>query len=307
MSSKKKNNTSKLSGQALKEFRKAVATLKKQGLVSRRVDARSQKPTRYMLAKIKKLSDVLDGKMIPVKLSKEVLKKAREEHQKIYNQRVLVPRALPEAKKAAKRGEFYEKVTVTTNRRGTKITTRIVDLSRFMDMRQFLNTYMDHPHDLDKLKPKDLAWAFTYFGNKTRVVFEDSEAMINRLMAYTQMSGFWGDLSDPYSDPFADPHLPEELSNSELWEGFELYSVESNGTWEKEAAEERKAKRKKRYEKYMKGARKRDPDYAEYRRAQKAAYERDRIASMREENSEEYARIKARALENYHKRKGKKK
>lgn len=51
------------SGQSsIREFRSAVAKLKAVGLVSARVDARSQAPTRYMRGQVRKFADVLSGK-----------------------------------------------------------------------------------------------------------------------------------------------------------------------------------------------------------------------------------------------------
>jgi hypothetical protein len=57
-----------LKGSQLRSFRSDVAKLKKLGLVSSRIDARSQKPTRYMRDQVKKFSDVLEGKAQVVKM-----------------------------------------------------------------------------------------------------------------------------------------------------------------------------------------------------------------------------------------------
>lgn len=51
-----------LSGQELKAFRSKVSKLKAKGLVGKRVDARSQKPTRYMREQVAKFNDVLEGR-----------------------------------------------------------------------------------------------------------------------------------------------------------------------------------------------------------------------------------------------------
>lgn len=64
MSSKKINNSQ------VKKFRSDVAKLKAAGLVSNRVDARSQRETRYMKSQVKKFADVLEGKAKAVKVSK---------------------------------------------------------------------------------------------------------------------------------------------------------------------------------------------------------------------------------------------
>lgn len=55
-------SSKKPTGAQLRKFRSDVAKLKAQGLTSARVDARSQKPTRHMLRKVKDYQDVLQGK-----------------------------------------------------------------------------------------------------------------------------------------------------------------------------------------------------------------------------------------------------
>lgn len=57
------------SGQ-LRSFRSQVAALKAKGLVSKRIDARSQKPTRYMLAQVQKFAPALSGKAQVVTVKK---------------------------------------------------------------------------------------------------------------------------------------------------------------------------------------------------------------------------------------------
>lgn len=55
-------STSKLNARQLRKFRSEVAKLKAAGLVSKNKDARSQKPTRYMRAKVEANRDVLEGR-----------------------------------------------------------------------------------------------------------------------------------------------------------------------------------------------------------------------------------------------------
>lgn len=60
----------KLTGKQLKSFRSDVAKLKKLGLLSKKVDARAQQPTRYMRNLTeKRFAAVLDGKAATVKVS----------------------------------------------------------------------------------------------------------------------------------------------------------------------------------------------------------------------------------------------
>ena len=61
-----RKTTSKLS---LREYRSRLARLKRAGLVSKRIDARSHKPTRYMLSQLDRFSGVLDGSEKAVRVS----------------------------------------------------------------------------------------------------------------------------------------------------------------------------------------------------------------------------------------------
>ena len=62
MSSKKSGKGQASSGPSIRKFRSDVAKLKSLGLVSAKVDARSQKMTRYMRSQVKKFEPVLTGK-----------------------------------------------------------------------------------------------------------------------------------------------------------------------------------------------------------------------------------------------------
>ena len=63
-SSSKKQTKKSQSPEALRQFRHDVAILKKKGLISKRVDARSAKPTKALLAKTKEFKDVINGNAV---------------------------------------------------------------------------------------------------------------------------------------------------------------------------------------------------------------------------------------------------
>jgi hypothetical protein len=84
-------SSKKLIGRQLQNFRSEVAKLKEKGLVSSRVDARSQRATRYMRDQIKKYRDVLDGK---VKVVKAPTRKAAKDFSQKFRtkfNRVVIP------------------------------------------------------------------------------------------------------------------------------------------------------------------------------------------------------------------------
>lgn len=51
----------------IRAYRSKVAILKKKGLIKSSIDARSHKPTSYMLTQIKRFQEIIDGKAIAVK------------------------------------------------------------------------------------------------------------------------------------------------------------------------------------------------------------------------------------------------
>lgn len=65
---------SRVSGKQLVRFRTDVAKLKQRGLVGPKVDARKQKPTRYMREQVRRFADVLSGKARVVKVPRKIAK-----------------------------------------------------------------------------------------------------------------------------------------------------------------------------------------------------------------------------------------
>lgn len=80
-----------LSGPALKKFRSDVAKLKKVELVGKKVDARSQRPTRYMREQVKKYSDVLAGKAKVIHTPKRADAKEFAGSMRVKGKSVVVP------------------------------------------------------------------------------------------------------------------------------------------------------------------------------------------------------------------------
>ena len=97
-----------LKGSQLKNFRRQVARLKSMGLVSKRVDARKQKSTRYMRDQVeKRFKDVLSGKAVAVKLPKRTIAETFEGTFDRKGKRVIVP-----IEQGAKRPRYNPKTNV---------------------------------------------------------------------------------------------------------------------------------------------------------------------------------------------------
>lgn len=285
-----KRTRKQLSGQALKDFRHSVAILKSKGLIRKSVDARKQAPTQYMRAKVKALSDVIAGKQTGVKVSKEILKKARAENQRVVNGRVLAPAGQPKMQAAVRKGQFIEVVTPM----GPRHNKREIDLSRFYSMEQFINTFLDHPHDLDRLRPKDYQFAITYFGNRSRITFPTAKDMLAQLEFYILASGF--DIHD-YSKA-------TDAALQELWDGFSLFTVENNGNWQREATAIVQDRRKRAKKAYMDRMVRNDPERALKWLDYKARKQQKKRDNMSPEQREIYkAKARARAAASYDRQK----
>ena len=69
----------------LRRFRTNIAKLKKAGLISSKIDARSIKPTAHYRKIVKEFSGVLDGRQRTVKVSRKFLEIAKEDGKPVRN------------------------------------------------------------------------------------------------------------------------------------------------------------------------------------------------------------------------------
>lgn len=76
----------------LRGFRSQISKLKKAGLLSKSVDARSVKPTPYLRSQVLKYKNVLNGNQTTVKVSKPQAKAAKQMKRPVKGDRVIVDR-----------------------------------------------------------------------------------------------------------------------------------------------------------------------------------------------------------------------
>lgn len=159
----------RLTGSQAKEFRSAVAKLKAQGLVSKRIDARSQKPTRYMQGQVKKYQDVLEGKAKAVKLPKRSDAKAYAETLRTKGRTVVVPVSskTERVQYDKKSGEIYSNVQENGMKFRKTLRTRQLDIYD-------INTY---PRG-DNIKYR------MPFGNGARFTFDTPEDLFAFMFQY---------------------------------------------------------------------------------------------------------------------------
>jgi hypothetical protein len=187
-----------LAGQALKDFRHSVAGLKSKGLVSKRVDARSQKPTRYMQAKIKALAPVLEGKAAGFKVSPDLRRQYKEAGFTIANGRVVVDKTIGESASIRKGFPLLRRPLSQDHTQ-----ERLVLPYSPRNFSAFVDAIETNPDRFNNLKEIDETFAFTFFGNWSHAHFDDIELVLDYLMAY---SGLTDD-------------------NKEAWKNFSLYRI----------------------------------------------------------------------------------
>lgn len=206
----------RLQGAALREFRRNVAKLKHAGGVSKRVDARKQRPTRYMTSKVKRLEPVLRGEAVLVprkKLRPDILADYERTHgregrnvviRKQVAEKVHVRRGMPE----------LERVLADTGEKRV-VQKRIpipVDIENFDE---FISSLENNP-DFWETKRGDFppwVFGFTIGGGRSVQLYESAAGLAASLNEYRKFE--------------------EENWFDESWDEFVLYAVdiEKYGRW----------------------------------------------------------------------------
>lgn len=176
MAGDKSNKTNKLSGEALKQFRHNVSVLKKKGIVSKRVDARSQRATRYMRSKVKKFDDVISGKQIAIRAKPDIRKK----YEGILETRgpfIVVPKERARERIKIKRGlvEIEREITGPEGlkygqEREVILPFKLTDMPALVDRLQT-------DESLDGLKRGDEMFAFKIDQWASKIGFPDAKEM----------------------------------------------------------------------------------------------------------------------------------
>lgn len=174
----RKNHRSKgLSGQALKSYRHNLSILKKKGLVSPKIDARSHKPTRYMLAKIKSLKNVLEGREKALKVSQKSARAYKEDPNiRIVRNRVIVPIDTADKKTRVLKGMLATKRVLATGER------EVIRLPRRLGLLGLMQELEKPTFDFHK-NPND-KFAFEIYSNMSAQFFGTAKQMKEYLEKY---------------------------------------------------------------------------------------------------------------------------
>lgn len=214
-------------GKDIRQVRAEVSKLKKAGIVSSRIDARTYQPSRYMLNKIRKNADVLAGKSVAVKAPKKVRDKYSEKGLfETRGQSLIVPKEYANQKTKISRGmiEISRRLQHGEER-------RIILPFKATDMEEVANSLRDDP-TLDGLKEPDELFGFRLFGhNMATYGFPDAEHLADYILTRYQ-------------------HLFSGRNGRTAVKNFELLRFRSRDSMMGEAPEEGKiwTPKKKRYE-----------------------------------------------------------
>lgn len=171
-------------GKDIRQVRSEVSKLKKLGLVSKRIDARTYQPSRYMIGKLKKNADILAGEAIAVKAPPAVRKKYVEKG--LFEQRgavLIVPKEAANQRARISRGLIE---TTRPLKYGEEV--KLILPFKATDMESVANRLKSDP-TLDGMKQPDELFGFRLFGhNMNTIGFPDANELADYILTrYTHL------------------------------------------------------------------------------------------------------------------------
>jgi hypothetical protein len=165
-------------GKDIRQVRSEVSQLKKAGIVSKRIDARSYQPTRYMINKLLQNADVLSGEAVAVKAKPQVRKRYVEKG--VFEQRggaLIVPR--DDAKQRTRISRGLVEITRPLAMGEEK---RLILPFKATDMEAVANRLRDDP-SLDGMKNPDELFGFRLFGHTMATIgFPDANELADYIL-----------------------------------------------------------------------------------------------------------------------------
>jgi hypothetical protein len=160
-------------GRSIREVRHDVSILKQAGIVSKRINAASYRPTKYILNKIKKNADILRGEVVAVKAPKAVRDLYSEKG--VFEQRgsvLIVPKESAKQKTRIARG-----LVEVQRPLGNGEETRVILPYKLTDMAA-LATRLETDPTLDGLKRPDDLFGFRLYGHNMQTFgFPDAQEL----------------------------------------------------------------------------------------------------------------------------------
>lgn len=167
----------------VREYRKEVATLKKQGIVSKRINAATHQPTKYMLGKLKKFKGVAVGHELAIPISKISPHRARQYTEKGIASKIekflIVPKTAAKQKADVFKGHIR---TTTELRRGEEEVIKFP--ATLQDMHDVLNWLAENEAMINEIKGPKGQLGFQLAGHNSRVGLANVKELIKYLQRY---------------------------------------------------------------------------------------------------------------------------
>lgn len=164
--------------QQLREFRSQVATLKRQGILSRKYDARSVAPSKYLKSVVREFRDVAMGAAKTVKAPRELRQRYADAGYKVRAGRIVMP--VPSPKSVVRAGK--DRIIIRAPKMGGEIE-QVSFPVRFTEARSFLEGMRGHP-EFDQIKNPGERWAFTFYGRNSHATYDSLDDAIDDLDRY---------------------------------------------------------------------------------------------------------------------------
>lgn len=167
----------------VREYRKELKTLQKQGIVSKRITPRTHKPTRYMLGKIKQFKGVAIGREIALPINKISPHRAREYIEKGMARQIGNFITRPRTSPKEKIDVFKDHIRTTTElNRGQEEV--ILFPARLEDMNDVLEWLSENEDKINELKGPRGQLGFQLSGHNSRTGLANVRELIKYLMRY---------------------------------------------------------------------------------------------------------------------------
>lgn len=167
----------------VREYRRELAQLKKQGIVSKRIQPRSHQPTKYMVKKLRQFKGVALGHELAVPVEKVSPHRARQYTEKGIASRVgkflIVPKTAAKQKADVYKGHIR---TTTELNRGQEEVIKFP--ARLEDMHDILNWLSENEETINQLKGPRGQLGFQLSGHNSRRGLANVKDLINYLQKY---------------------------------------------------------------------------------------------------------------------------
>lgn len=196
----------------LREFRHSIAVLKRKGLISPSIDARSVKPSKSFEKTISKYGRVLSGEAVAVKLSPAETRKKKEQ-----GYRIAAPKGLP--RRTIVPVAKGDRVTVSHGRLSTRLHTGLntIDIEPDVnDVNELQEWIEDNKRRLNAMKKKGQFFGFKLKGYSSISIYTNIQSLFDELLSY--------DIFTNYAE-----QGPDELRNA--IESVQIVSIANKSDW----------------------------------------------------------------------------